>query len=103
MTFTRACQEISINFYWLRPICELVPDRVSRLECGVGFTEVPSGFYLADSLIWLDHLMKGMLLQPYVEETKRDIAGREAKRLKRLVGALRHLYRNCPFAQTWSW
>lgn len=58
-------------------------------------SEVPSGFYLADGLIQLDKLMLGCLLVPGDLESKQSVAGTEAKRMKKLMGALRHLYRNC--------
>lgn len=39
--------------------------------------------------------MMDALLVPTTEKTKVVVAGEEAKRLKRLMSALRHLYRNC--------
>ena len=39
--------------------------------------------------------MQGALLVPVTGETKQDVAACESKRLKRLMGGLRHLYRNC--------
>ena len=57
--------------------------------------QVPSGFYLADCMLELDRNMGGTLLVPKFKQLKRDVAADEAKRLKRLMGALRHLYRNC--------
>lgn len=63
--------------------------------------QVPSGFLLADAMIQLDSLMEGALLKPGGgdNETKVDVAIAEAKRLKRLMGGLRHLYRNCFMAE----
>jgi len=57
--------------------------------------EVPSGFYLTDSLLALDKMMSSSLLNPAKGKTKRDVAGEESKRMKRLMSALRHLFRNC--------
>lgn len=57
--------------------------------------EVPSGFYLADTLLMLDGFLGQLLLVPSEQNTKLDLAGAEAKRLKRLMGALRTLFRNC--------
>jgi len=34
---------------------------------------------------------------PTQDESKTDLAGKEAKRIKRLLGALRHLFRNSPW------
>lgn len=56
--------------------------------------QVPSGFYLTDSLIRLDVLMGRCLLLPTTGQTKQDVAGVEAKRIKKLMGSLRHLFRN---------
>lgn len=56
--------------------------------------EVPSAFFLADSLVRLDVKMEGGLLIPGPEKTKEIVAGEEAKRLKRLMSTLRHLFRN---------
>ena len=42
----------------------------------------------------MDRLMDGALLLPKAPETKADVAGQEARRVKKLMGALRHLYRS---------
>lgn len=55
---------------------------------------MPSGFYLADSLLLLDAQLGGGMLVPTPEESKPQLAMREAKRIKKLVGYLRYLYRN---------
>lgn len=148
-------QEISINYNWLRPVCEESPSKAPCRHCtwcrkgcwptpgamlqmsklhraapvlitcslrgsvgsilssilsypplylGLGPTasfdplcygQVPSGFYLADALLLLDKMMEDALLIPHNGKTKQMVAGDESKRLKRLVSALRHLYRNC--------
>ena len=56
---------------------------------------MPSGFYLTDSLLALDKIFEGSLLVPTEGSTKQDVAAAESRRLKRLLGALRHLFRNC--------
>ena len=56
--------------------------------------QVPSGFYLADALLWADALLGKGLLVPGEDETKVSCAGTEAKRLKKLLGALRYLFRS---------
>ena len=56
--------------------------------------QVPSGFYLADALLWADSLLGKGLLVPGEDETKVSCAGTEAKRLKKLLGALRYLFRS---------
>lgn len=60
--------------------------------------QVPSGFYLTDAMLALDKVMMGCLLVPEAGSTKKDAAAQESKRLKRLLGALRHLFRNCYLA-----
>lgn len=69
-----------------------------KLSWGVPW-QVPSGFYLADSVLRLDSMFKGYLLVPPADCTKAEQAGKEAKRMKRLMGALRHLYRNSPWVK----
>ena len=61
--------------------------------------QVPSGFYLTDALLVLDQRFEGHLLIPDGTRTKVDIAARESRRLKKLLGALRHLWRNSAFSQ----
>lgn len=90
-------QEISQNHLWLRSLCDLYPQEALalRLSC-LSFlgAQVPSGFLLADALLMLDEKLGKGLLQPKENFRKQDIAAREAKRMKRLLGALRHLWRN---------
>lgn len=62
--------------------------------------QVPSGFLMADALLKLDAKYNGFLLLPMHTQQKVDIAGREAKRLKKLMGALRRLFRNSAFSET---
>ena len=56
--------------------------------------QVPSGFLLTDALLLLDKTYGGKLLVPTADQTKEDLAAREARRIKKLLGALRHLFRN---------
>lgn len=56
--------------------------------------EVPSCFYLADSFLALDKLLGKHLLNPVEGQTKAEKAGEEGKRIKKLMGSLRHLFRN---------
>ena len=60
--------------------------------------QVPSCFYLTDALLELDRLFGHYLLLENNGKTKELVAGEEAKRLKRLMSSLRHLYRNCYLA-----
>ena len=57
---------------------------------------MPSGFLLADAFIRLDLLLEKGMLNPSEGDSKVLMALRDAKRLKALVGALRHLFRNSP-------
>ena len=61
---------------------------------GVCAAEVPSCFYLADSFLALDKLLENHLLIPVDGQTKAEKAGEEGKRIKKLMGSLRHLFRN---------
>ena len=74
-------QEIAGNYVWLRPLCHHFK------------TKVPGALFLTDVMIYLDVLIGGNLLcKPGVDKVAQ--AADEAKRLKRLMGALRYLWRN---------
>lgn len=66
--------------------------------------QVPSALYLTDVILYLDdRLDKKLLLAkqgtPEASMTKQDLAGREAGKLKKLVQALRYLFRNSALAK----
>lgn len=63
------------------------------------YWQVPSGFLIADGLLILDQKLEQHLLIPKHTQEKKDIAGREARRLKKLLGSLRHLWRNSAFSK----
>ena len=71
----------------------LASSRPQILQSMCLFVQVPSGFFITDALLSLDRRLGGGLLVP-AKDSKQEIAAREAKRLKRLMSALRHLYRN---------
>ena len=89
-------KDIATNMVWLHPICVACPDKI------------PSGFFLCDVLLRLDYLLEGKLLmvtkpdnykgrEPWTTyEEKVELARQETGRLKRLLGALRYLWRNGP-------
>ena len=61
--------------------------------------QVPSALYLTDVLLYLDKFLKGnsLLAKPGTTEaslSKTDLAAKEAQKLKKLVSALRYLFRN---------
>lgn len=58
--------------------------------------QVPSGFYLTDCLLALDRLLAGNFLVPAEDgsSSKTTMAAADAKRIKKLLGSLRHLFRN---------
>ena len=58
------------------------------------FVQVPSAFFIADCMLRLDLQMCGHLIRPCKGDTKTNKALEEAKRLKKLMGSLRHLFRN---------
>lgn len=64
---------------WLKPVVQRYPD------------SVPSALYLTDVFLYIDDLLEGNLLK---QGPKVLQASDEAMRVKRLVGALRYLYRN---------
>ena len=55
-------------------------------------------FFIADCLLALDRKLGKALIQVDAnsEQTKASLACADGKRLKRLVGSLRHLFRNSP-------
>ncbi len=69
--------------------------------CGV--LEVPSGFYLSDCFLWLDALLGKGLLVPDAQHSKQSLAAQDAKRLKKLMGALRYLFRNSYWVMKQWW
>lgn len=79
-----ASQEIAQNYVFLRPLCEVFSDHV------------PGAVLLTDVWLMLDQLFGGKLLcKP--GESKRTQAATEAGRCKKLMGALRYLFRNSSF------
>lgn len=76
-------EDIKLNFAWVAPFVKASPDKV------------PSGFLIADTFLYCDHLFMGKLLQPRQPgETKQTMAAEEAGNCKRLIGALRGLWRS---------
>lgn len=64
------------------------------------FWQVPSQFLLTDAMLKLDEKFNGYLLVCTETETKQDLGGKESRRVKKLLGALRHLFRNSTFSKT---
>ena len=89
-------KDIAVNMVWLQPLCVAFPDKI------------PSGFFMCDVLLRLDYLLGGKVLMvakpenyqgrdPWTtQEEKVELARQETTRLKRLLGALRYLWRNGP-------
>lgn len=110
----RPQQDISKNFCWLRPLCVAYPDTapcmgwllfflprllvfaqvLHSFDMRVQCRQVPSAFFIGDCLLRLDNELKGAFLMPADGDSKTTMACEEGKRLKKLMGSLRHLYRN---------
>lgn len=73
-----------MNYVWLHPLVVHFKDRV------------PGGTVLTDIWLYLNHKCDGKLL-PKPGITVEIQAAEEAGRCKRLLGALRYLYRNSAF------
>jgi len=58
--------------------------------------QVPSAFYITDCFLYLDLILKKKLFKPPAGETRKDLAGKEGVRGKRMMGALRALWRSSP-------
>ena len=69
-----------------------------------GTAQVASGFFLTDSLLALDRLLAGNFIVPPEDgpSSKACMAAADAKRLKKLLGSLRHLFRNSAVAKVLS-
>eukprot|EP00438_Fugacium_kawagutii_P027028 Skav231828 [mRNA] locus=scaffold7912:2348:3493:- [translate_table: standard] len=80
-------KDIARNYHWLYRIVWWSPHKV------------PSAFFVADAFLQLDKRLGGSLLKPQSrEEDKLRLAGREALKVKRLVGALRALWRSSAYS-----
>jgi hypothetical protein len=75
-------KDLKANACWLKGVLSVVSDRV------------PSGYLVADALILLDLKVAGKLLHPVLGQSKAELAIIEASKIKRLLGHLRHLWRN---------
>lgn len=75
-------EEIVVNFCWLKPV-------VQRFQA-----TVPSGYFCTDLFLAVDQLFMGKLLVPTSTEGKKQLAAKEGSRMKRLIGALRFLWRS---------
>lgn len=83
-------KDIAVNFVWLKPFVEAFPDRV------------PSGFLMCDVILMLNEFLMDKLLlpedpnAPVTREDQVEMAKEEMNRMKKLLGALRYLWRNGP-------
>ena len=57
---------------------------------------MPSAFYITDCFLYLDLILKKKLFKPSEGETRKDLAAKEGVRGKRMIGALRALWRSSP-------
>ena len=74
-------QDIAANYVWLKPLATKFT------------TSVPGAILLTDVWLYLNDLLdKRLLVKPRVPVQLQ--AGQEAERCKKLMGALRYLYRN---------
>lgn len=75
--------EITLNHCWIRPFVRKYPQKVC------------SGFFMVDVFLRVDRLMQKKLLQPTAPgESKTSLASAEARKMKKLIGALRNLWRS---------
>ena len=75
--------DVVMNYWWLRPVAKRFPK------------SVPSAFFCTDVFLYLNHHFMGQLLKvQQADETVRSLASQEAGDMKRLMGALRFLWRS---------
>ena len=74
-------QDIATNYVWLHPIVSSFPETV------------PGTILMTDVWLYLDRLLGGKLFVAQ-DVPKQNQAATEAGRCKKLIGALRYLYRN---------
>ena len=80
-------EDLAVNFAWLRAWVEHFPEKI------------PSGFFMTDVILELDRQLELKLLLPEegtppTRDFKIERARHEADSIKRLLQALRYLYRN---------
>ena len=84
-------EDLSNNYVWLAPWCQQFPK-----AC-------PSGFFIGDVLLCLDEKLEGKLIvppgrkagdPPCARAMKVELVKEDVNRLKKLIGALRYLWRN---------
>lgn len=76
-------EEVVMNHVWIKPF-------VQRFRACV-----PSGYFCTDVMLCLDKLFNDRLLLPTTpQQTKKSLAATEGSRVKRLIGALRFLWRS---------
>lgn len=80
---TPRAEDLVLNYFWLIPFVQRFPDRI------------PSQFFIADTMLFLDKLFRTRLLIPLdTMESKIELATNEAKKVKMLMSALRTLWRS---------
>ena len=57
---------------------------------------MPSAYFLTDAFLYLDLLLKKKLFKSESPVTRADMAGKEGVKAKRMLGALRTLWRSSP-------
>lgn len=79
--------DLVINFWWVRPFV---------MECR---EQVPSGFFCTDVFLYLHELFNNELFKVAAEgDTVKSLAAQEGNDMKRLIGALRSLWRSSQVA-----
>lgn len=85
---TPKSEDMILNHCWMLPVVKKFRDRV------------PSQFFLADVMVYMDKLFFQKLLVPVQEgDSKLSLATNEAKKIKMLIGGLRTLWRSSVLIQ----
>lgn len=95
-----SAHELSTNYVWAKPLAMASPSKAivcQTLSCHTTCcTQVPSAYFLTDAFLMLDLIMFKKLFRPDVGngESRLVLAGREGVKGKKLIQALRYLWRN---------
>ena len=83
-----AASDLIVNYWFIKAFVRKCPDKV------------PSAFFVADVILYMDRLFcERLLIAQNPGENKKSLAGEEGKKIKALMGYLRYLWRSSTMAR----